>query len=445
MKLVVSVLVLAVVPAVGLAETGPADFARAATIRTVPGGQIFKVRLPDDVYLTVTRPDLADLRVFNAAGEAMPHALRTIPSTAQDAEWQKVPVFPMTGKQAGPAARTAVKVGRDGTVLEVTGDSSARRAIAAYLVDATSVDRPLARLILTWGTCADAPFLARVSVLGSNDLTRWDTLVPSVAIAQLKHESATLTRNEIELPALNGRWRYLQITWPGELAGVTLTGVQLQTPTVMDTEIQWRTLTADDAGANGLVQFDTRGAFPVEYLQVEFADTADVARLDVRSRAGTSRDWVLRHSGFFYALADARGTVRNSPAHISRTTDRYWSIENSTGRSRQPGREPRIQIGWHPHELVFVAQGSPPYTLAYGNTRAPAADAPVDTLLATLKRDARDGHVMTGTLEEARTVAGADALKRAPRRIVLWVILLAVVAVLAVLAMRIFRESKPVR
>ena len=443
MRRLSSALLLAAVPAIVLAETGPADFARAATIRTGPDAQIFKVRLPDDVYLTVTRPDLGDLRVFNAAGEALPHTLRTVPPTQKDAEWRKVPVFAMSERQAGPVARTHVRVGSDGTVLEVTGDTSARRAITAWLVDATSVDRSPARMILTWEAGNHAPFLARVSVLGSNDLTRWDTLVPSAAIAQLKHESATLARNEIELPASNARTRYLQITWPGELAGVTLTGVQLQPPpTVTDVEVRWRTLTAAGSRANGQVQYDTGGVFPVEYVQVEFSDAADVAHLDVRSRALSSRDWVLRHAGFFYALADPSGTVRNSPARIARTTDRYWSLERANARSRQPGREPRIQIGWYPHELVFVRQGSPPYTLAYGNARAVAADAPVDTLLATLSSDERDGQVMTATLEEPRTVAGGSALKPAPRRIVLWVILLTVVAVLAVLAMRIFRESE---
>ena len=70
------------------------DFARGAEIRADEGGTIFRVLLPDDVYDTTTRTDLADLRVVNAAGESVPHALRPTPRPSADTEWRAGPSFP---------------------------------------------------------------------------------------------------------------------------------------------------------------------------------------------------------------------------------------------------------------------------------------------------------------------------------------------------------------
>src|SRR5262249_40655297 len=51
------------------------DFARGAEIHA-EGASLFRVALSDDVYLTATRPDLGDVRVLNASGQAVPHTLR---------------------------------------------------------------------------------------------------------------------------------------------------------------------------------------------------------------------------------------------------------------------------------------------------------------------------------------------------------------------------------
>lgn len=447
MRRAIAALVLAAVPAVAVAQTGPGDFARAATIRVEPGGSIFRVMLPDDVYSTVTRADLADVRVFNSAGDALPHALRAAPPPARtDAEWRTVPTFAMTEMQSGTAAKTHVRVGTDGAVIEVTGDSATRRATTAYLVDATGLEGPTSAMALSWTSTPGATFLARVSVLGSDDLDHWKTLVQSSAVAQLQHDTSTLTQNEIDLPASGPRTRYLQITWPKELAAVVLTSVRLRPrPQTASPEVRWRTLTPERADARKGISYDTSGLFPVEYVQVEFVDPAEAAVVLVQSRPSPSSEWVRRHSGLFYSASDTRGAARNPSAHISRTSDRYWRIDTTDERAWKPGREPHLQVGWHPHELVFLAQGPPPYVLAYGSGRVGPASAPVDALLARLEEGSRTSQVAVATLDQPQTTGGIDALKPAPpvRRIALWAVLFAAVGILALLALRVFRNTDP--
>ncbi len=52
------------------------DFAYGIELLTGGESGIFAVAVPDDVYLTARREDLGDIRVMNATGEVLPHALR---------------------------------------------------------------------------------------------------------------------------------------------------------------------------------------------------------------------------------------------------------------------------------------------------------------------------------------------------------------------------------
>jgi hypothetical protein len=438
-----AVLGLSLLPIPVVAQVTPADFARGADV-SADAGAIVRLTLPDDVYATVTRPDLGDVRVLNAAGDVVPHTLRPAPPpAATSGEWRAVPSFPMSDVQTGASGRTQVKVDASGAVLEVITDS-ARRAATAHLVDVSAIDEPLSRLALSWNAPAGVTFLARVTVQGSNDLNTWRTLVGSTAIAQLQRDAFTLMRNELELPESGERSRYLRISWPTELRLVTLTSVQVRPrATAGAPEIRWRTLAPDHAESSGTVVYDAQGLFPVEYIDLDFADAADAVSVTVRSRAAPSSAWQVRHSGVFYSLQEANSAIRGEPARIARTTERYWALERTGGETWPIARAPRLKVGWHPNELVFVAQGPPPFTLVYGSARVAAADAPLDALLASLDDAERARQVRVGTVAPSRSLGGAAALTPAPplRRAFLWAVLAVAVVVLAWLAIRTFRDT----
>ena len=190
----VAVLMLCASIALG-AQASRMDFVRGVGIRTEAGGSLYRVLLPDDVYDTTTRADLADMRVLNAAGDAVPHTLRQVPrAIGAEAEWRSVPSFPMTDAQSALPARTHVRIGADGAVLEVTNERSAGRATTSYLIDASGVKEPLAKIGFTWDAAPGVTFLAPVSVSASDDLNRWRTVVSSAAIAQLQRDAFTLTQ-----------------------------------------------------------------------------------------------------------------------------------------------------------------------------------------------------------------------------------------------------------
>jgi hypothetical protein len=431
-------------PVVVVAQTTLNDFARGVEIRADEGGTIFRVLLPDDVYDTTTRSDLADLRVVNAAGESVPHALRRAPRPSADTEWRAVPSFPMK-EQRGLAATTQVRIGRDGSVLAVTGDSTGSRVTTSYLLDASALEVPIDRVSLAWEAGPGVSFLAQVGVQGSDDLNRWRTIVASAAIAQMQRDGFGLSRNEIELPASSERIKYLRISWPKEMSAVVVKSARVRLSAgVPRPEIRWKTLSAGEVDAAGVAHYDARAMAPVQYIDIEFADPTDVGTITVRSRGNPASAWVTRHVGLFYALQESGGTIRSEFARTAPSMDRYWSLETTREGGWKKDRAPSLKVGWHPLELVFLAQGPRPYTLAYGSTRVGPSEAPVDSLLASLDDVDRASQVRLATVAESRTLGGPAALEPVLpwRRIALWGVLVAAVTALALLAMRVLRDTK---
>ena len=425
------------------AQTGPRDFARGIEIRTDAGGAIFRVMLPRDVYLVTTQPGLDDLRVFNASGTPVPTSIRQVapPAPGQE-ELVSVPVFPLyTRAAAGLGTAAQVKIDGQGAVIEVSGEAASGETLTSYLVDASTLNESITGISLDWQAPADASFLAHVRVEGSDNLNQWRTLQSSAAIAQMRQGSFTISQRHIELSG--ARAKYLRVWWPTELRAATLVAAQVRPQrSAPPVEPRWEFLTpAPVAGSPGAASYDTGGRFPAERVDVEFADATDAAAVIIRSRADLSDDLRVRHSGLFYSLAESNTRLTNTPAAIPRTVDRYWNIETERDGG-WGGRLPRLKVGWYPQELLFVARGDGPYTLAYGSGRVGRDDTPIDAVLANLDEESRQ-RIREATLGAPYDLGGSDVLAapRSWRREALWAVLIGAVLVLGVFALRLFRES----
>ena len=443
MKRVIVAIATAVLVATVQAQTGLQDYARGIEIDTPESGAIFRVTLPRDVYATVTRPTLDDLRVFNAAGTPVPITIRRVaPAEAAKETPSSVPIFPMYTEATNAAGTSAqVKLDSSGAVVEVTGRRDAGQSLSSYLVDVTSVREPLVSLSLEWEAREGASFLGHVDVQASDDLNRWRTVVSAAAIAQMRHGAYTITQREIELAPTSAR--YLRLAWPKELREVMLGRVSVRpqgnAPLV---EPNWELVTPAPVPGNvGRASYDVRARLPVERIDLEFADAADAAHVSISSGADELEQLRPRHTGLFYTLREGDTRLANLPAQIPLTTDRFWTVE-TTRDGGWAGRLPRLKLGWYPQELLFIGQGAGPYTLAYGSGRAGANDAPIDAVLANLDEESR-GRVRDAALGEPRDLAGATALAlpRSYRREVLWALLIGAVLLLGVFAARLLRTG----
>lgn len=75
---------LALFPVVAFAQVTLDQFARGIELEVSGESSMYYVSIPDSVYRSVAYKSLADLRVFNAAGEVVPHTFRRPEITSRE-------------------------------------------------------------------------------------------------------------------------------------------------------------------------------------------------------------------------------------------------------------------------------------------------------------------------------------------------------------------------
>jgi hypothetical protein len=164
-----------------------------------------------------------------------------------------------------------------------------------------------------------------------------------------------------------------------------------------------------------------------------------VVEANFLSRARATDPWRNVAQGGFYRLKGADDELRNGPIATAVNSDRYWLV-----RVRQPtnvmGRGAlRLEAQWRPPEVVFLARGIGPFTLAYGNVSISGAES----ALAPLPTSVTPAPAM---LAAPRTLGGAERQKACSETLpwktsILWAALLAGVALLAGMAYRLSKQA----
>jgi hypothetical protein len=118
-------------------------------------------------------------------------------------------------------------------------------------------------------------------------------------------------------------------------------------------------------------------------------------------------------------------------------SDRYWRLAPEGASTGDPSGTPKLALGWTPHRLRFVAQGEPPYTVAFGSASS-NANRP---LLGTLEDGKLDGMIGSATGTEVFDLGGPARLHASPWRTwVLWGVLLGGLALLGWMVRRLVRQ-----
>src|SRR5881397_861913 len=104
MKTAIAALLLSATVQAQLPTLVPADFAYGITMQPQSDRAFCRVDLPAVVYEGITRSDVGDLRVFNAAGETVPYAfLPHVQASQQAKQSPNLPIFPIMADRDGAA------------------------------------------------------------------------------------------------------------------------------------------------------------------------------------------------------------------------------------------------------------------------------------------------------------------------------------------------------
>lgn len=449
MKTLLTLLFLTLSNATAGAKTAPEDFAYGYRIQTPDAAAIYELPLPEAVYSKVIDAGLGDIAVFNAAGETVPHAFRrTIQADPVTPAPAKLRLFPLHENQTALSPQLSLKLKADfaGAVLELeTTPPAESEAVVAYIIDVSTLKQAPSQLAVAWDSPRES-FITRVSVDSSDDLIHWTPRVEQAALASLNYAGNRLLQHHIDVPAHQDK--YLKLSWPAGRTGASITAIKAvfaeQAGVAQPVWNRYSGLRVDTEQSTAF-EYEIPAHLPVEQVNLHLEQKNSLLHGALYSRPDPEHGWRLRHRGLFYRLEFPQAELTNPDISVSTRSDRYWRVEYDSERSSLGTSVPELKLGWRPHQLVFLARGEAPFTLAYGSARVNTAQAPVNRLLKELKQAFETLKIGQAGLGQTVSPGSMDVLSPPPeplpwRTWSLWASLVIGVLVLAALAWRLYRQ-----
>lgn len=425
---------------------------------------VVQLRLPPDVYLRARSPDLADLRVFDAAGVPQPFALtRGAPATqAQTADLPAslFPVFAAAGK-GRQIDDVQVRTSADGSVVSVSAHAGAARASGDVLAGLVLDLGPARANAQVSSLALSLPpnlrnYSAQVAVEASDDLQHWEPLAEAALSWLVNARGDSVKSDRIAFPAR--AFRYARISWiegdPVEFSAITAQATLTQAaseawdsvvlpaqPAAIGHDWKYATSAAVPVTSAGLVLHGQNVVLPAtigRYVELPGRTPGKASAPDFRPLAGAT----------FYRLTQDGKPRVSGDLPVPETHLAQWIVRPKAGAATL-AEAPELRLQWHPSTLVFMAGGKAPYTLAFGRTGAAAAQAPLGQVAPGFNGQelARLESATPGKLVEQGTGTPSaepdDGAAAGHRKILwLWGLLLCGVAFLGWMAWRLVTQLK---
>lgn len=437
-------------------------FRHRAPITVEQSGAFVRLPLPPVVYANSVQGGLQDLRVVDARGERVPFALLAprADETLATEQLRGAVIYPLPARPAGnavwPPPVDVLVEGDRITVRRRPGAGptpAARGASPGWLVDLgeRKRDEPAAQsLRLQWS--GPAEFSTSYALQHGDDLRHWRAGGGGQVMA-LASAAGPLTQPSVPLPTAPGR--FVRLVWSDPATAPVLTGavavrsvprnVALDPPTevVVAPSAEPAGKASNDADARRALHFDLGAPLPLVQLDLQLAGVTQVAPVRLQARNRADEAWQPLVVGVFYRL-ERDGVVSASPPLAVQRTARYVRVVPDE-RAAAPDPATRLVARAQLSDIVFAAQGQPPYALLAGSRDAPAGALPLATLVPALDDERpRFGRARLGAwteVTEAMRQAEADQRRAALRPWALWAVLVIGVAALAGMVWRLARSG----
>ncbi len=433
------------------------DFAWSRAIETTSRRVIQGVELPYEIYRDSVEPGLADLRVFDAAGVAVPHAIaaQVVPKSTVST-LTSLPLFRLPdGKSPseilvrGGRYRVDVDIDGERATLALEPDASnPSDAVSprAYIIDASSLHGEVAGLELDLAPQSE-DFLVPLRVEATGDFVAYRELTAAAVVAQLAGATDQIERRRVEFR--RSRAKYLRISWPANEKAPTILGVRAVQRAPERTVKRLEAAIEGDSIDSGSYRYDLGGWPPIDQIQVDLAGGRALVSAEVYRADQAEGPWRQIHRGIIYRLGVTDDQEsHNEPIELTSGPARFIRIDVASKGGDAWKHAPTLRVAWPPEQLYFIDQGGGPHTLVYGKLGAPAARFEAPKLMAISRRVAGGAESISPTAVLGPRVAlrGAAALEPESgypiRTLILWAVLLGSVAIVAFLALRLVREMR---
>ena len=429
----------------------PADFAWSMQLQTPEEATSYTIELPPAVYQSLTRRDLGDLRVFDANGTVVQHALcpnnssqKTITASTELTAYplpRGSSAADLLGSQLSikTAQGTVIQLQEPAgaSVIEALPENDAPGHAFDYVLDARALKQPIAALLLKWdwqSAEGRAELALRVEV--SNDLNQWRTLVARSTLLRAEAGERRIQRDEITLPT--GRYAFLRLVPLDEQARDWLQSVNAEQRWIEQyaPAMTWFEASIEpiDTKKPHLRRFRSDRLAPIVALQLGLPEDSLVLQVTVNSRKSPEVPWRQRVNG-------STSDQHEAPSRLvlDKVQDPFWQVAVTEGAEALGNRPLGLRLGYVPAQLRFLSQGLPPYQLAYGSETVQTAK-----LLHCAKLPENPA---TAIAADVKPLGGGTKPPTEPeptpiRLILLWIIIGGGALLVIVMAMSLLRKLK---
>ncbi len=431
------------------AQEQPADFTHQVPLSLSGEGPWYRLPLPLDVQLQARQTDLSDLRVFNAAGQAQAYALvRESAQSRENRTLTNVKWFPLYNaaddNERAPSVR--VQSNANGTLVEVQPSSrleAGEEELRGWLLDASAIKAPLQQLVLDWTSERDG--FQRFTIEASDDLQHWQSWGEG-QVARLTFADERVEQHEVELPGQSAR--YLRLLWDSPASAPVLTSAQLHSASreSLPLPLVWSQPLAGSTVKGGEYAWQLPMGLNIEQVQVELSQANSLAPVTLAGRRESSLPWQPMGSGLLYRLTQNGQDVLQNQLQLSGQTVQQLKLTVDERGGGLGAEAPALRFAVRPTQVVFLARGEGPFSLALGSATVKAASLPLTTLVPDYK-PSRLATLGTATVSGTATSTPATAAVTTPatvdtnwKKIGLWAVLLLSVLFLAAMAFSLLRK-----
>jgi Protein of unknown function (DUF3999) len=403
--------------------------AQSAAISLQGPGPFYRLSVPVSLYPTAAHADLRELRVRNAAGQAVPFAWARADDAGSAPAAQitshkpaSFPLKPATSATPSATANDALLVLQqrpDGSLV-LAKPTAAPQAVAGegaeqWIIDTSQILEPM--LQIRFSVAPGTEGLFAFSMDASDDLRQWREISGHEQLVLLARGGAKIERLSAELGG--ARARYLRLRWRNPAQAVWLTGVEIDS--LASTEpvprLEWVGPIQAQPCAAEYCDYLLPAKTPAHSLRIALAEPNTLANLRVTgllpAAAPVGHERHL-HRNPLYALRKKQQPPDAAPIppnEFALAHTVVYRLAHPNGealspdvaldgglytalRLRTPGpvnllgaTPPRIEVASTARNLIFLARGNPPFQLSWGtDTKDPVA-LPLATLLPGYQAD----------------------------------------------------------
>jgi hypothetical protein len=426
------------------------DYAFAATLDIHDPGPVYAATLPLEVYRSVTRADLSDVCIVNAAGELVPFALRRPePARSEPADLVPLNLFPVQGtsEASGEALRLRLRAGETSLDIDRPAAATSTEHPTSYLVDARSLKTPITEVRIEWGSSA-APFSARLSIDASEDLEHWRPVSTGTELVSLHYAGQDFVRDTVSIAPTQAS--FLRLVWNDVAIAPVITQVGAR-PQGDEAPVQKLSyaVAGTPTDQEGEFEFDLGARIPAERVTLLLPERNSVANVEFLLPVPETRNWRGVVAGQVYDLGvPGSSDLVNPPLPVASPAEQRWRVRIGKAGGGIGHGVPRLEVSWTPSEVLFLARGNGPYQLLYGNAAATALSLDPGALLNPIGTSdpARRRFVPNpATLEATHVLGGVQRLRPVTptpdwKRWILWAVLVMGVAALGSMAWKLSKS-----